>query len=194
MINYIEENFLRAINFTLKAEGIISDDPNDTGGLTVFGIASRWYPDLVKKLKALIDEGKVNEAKEIAIDFYRINYWIKMGCEKLEYPLDICVFNCSVNCGESRAKKLLKESQNWKDYLFKQIEFYVGLESFKYFGKGWINRTINLFNTIKKEESVNEYKIKKERWWMIMGGVIFGLILAIVAYVTGLFDLIKGLF
>jgi len=76
-------NFDKAIKFTLLREGFISNDPNDMGGFTIFGISSRWYPKEVKELKRLIDEGKVEEAKKYAIEFYYKNYWLKAGCNKM---------------------------------------------------------------------------------------------------------------
>ena len=133
------KDFDKAVKFTLKWEGGYSNDPHDSGGETNFGISKRSYPDLdISKLT-------LKQAKEI----YYQNYWLKAGCDELPYPFNICVFNCAVNCGVIRAKGFLNPYNDWKDYLFKQIEYYAKLKGAKYYLKGWVNRTIDLFNLIK---------------------------------------------
>lgn len=154
MINYVEENFQRAIDFTLKAEGVISNDPKDTGGLTVFGISSRWYPDLVKKLIALIDEGRANEAIEIAIDFYRINYWQKSGCDVLTRDccpnLALVLFDTAVNCGVSRAKSFMSDDGNWICYLMKRVVYNTTCETEETHLRGWTKRIARLYKYVKE--------------------------------------------
>ena len=135
-----KNDFKRALKFVLKWEGKDSDGPNDPGGITRYGISQNAHPYLnVKDLT-------LKEAKEI----YFKNYWLKANCDKISFPMNICIFNCAVNCGVSRAKKFMVSSLGWQDYLFKQIEFYAGLKNFKYFGRGWIRRTISLYKEIKK--------------------------------------------
>ena len=146
-------NYSKAIKFTLLAEGIISDDPEDTGGLTIFGISSRWYPKLVKELHNLILEGKTKVARELAIEFYRTEYWIKAGCHILSNngrkQLAICVFDTAVNCGVSRAKSLLSESYDWVYYLMQRVVFNTTCETEKAHLRGWTHRISRLYKYIK---------------------------------------------
>ena len=132
-----------ALKFVLKCEGGLTENKNDPGCLTKYGISQKSYPYLdIKNLT-------LKKAKQI----YYENYWLKADCDKMSFPMNFCIFNCAVNCGVRRAKKISIASLGWKEFLFKQIEFYVGLKNFKYFGRGWINRTIDLFNEIKKIET-----------------------------------------
>jgi len=147
------KDFDKAVKFTLLREGLISNEPDDPGKLTIFGISSRYYPKEVEHLKKLINEGKIEEAKQYAIDFYYKEFWLKSGCDELPFPFDICVFDTAVNCGRSRAKKCFNVYSDWKDYLFKRMEFYASLKSInaKKSLRGWINRVCLLHRFVKKE-------------------------------------------
>ena len=146
-------DFDKAVKFTLLREGFISNDPQDTGKLTIFGISSKWYPAEVAHLKKLINKGKIKEAKQYAIDFYYKEFWLKSGCDELPLPFNIIVFDTAINCGRSRARKCLNVYGDWKDYLFKRTEFYASLKSInaKKNLRGWINRVVLLYKFVKKE-------------------------------------------
>ena len=142
-------DFEKALKFVMKWEGFISDNPYDSGGLTIWGISSRSHPDAVREMKKLIDEGNKAEALKIAQDIYYHNYWLKADCDKLTYPLNIIQFDTAVNCGVSRANKLMIASLSWQEYLLNRIEFYTKLKDAKYFIRGWVNRVIDLYQLIK---------------------------------------------
>jgi len=77
------KDFDKAIKFVLKWEGKYSNDPQDPGGETKYGISKRSYPELdISKLT-------LKQAKEI----YYQNYWLKCGCDSLPYPFNIVVFD-----------------------------------------------------------------------------------------------------
>ena len=135
----MKENFEEAIKFILKWEGGYTNDPNDPGGETNFGISKRSYPH--EDIKNMT----IKRAKEI----YYQNYWLKAECDKLPTPLDVIVFDTAVNCGRSRAKEFMLSSLGWQDYLFRRIEFYAGLKTAKYYLRGWVNRVIDLYHLIK---------------------------------------------
>jgi len=134
----MKKDFDKTIKFVLLREGFISDEPHDPGKLTIFGISSRWYPAEVAHLKKLISEGKIDEAKQYAIDFFYKEFWLKTGCDSLPYPFNLIVFDTAVNCGS---------------YLFKRIEYYASLKSInaKKSLRGWINRVIHLYKLVKKD-------------------------------------------
>ena len=138
----VENDFEIAVEFVLEREGGLSDDPDDPGGLTKYGISQRAYPQLD------IENLTVYDAKEI----YYQDYWLKSGCDKLVPPLDLIVFDTSVHCGVSRARGFLEESSDWRDYLLRRIVFYSKLEIAKYFMRGWTNRVVSLYENIEKEE------------------------------------------
>ena len=139
-------DFNKAVRFTLLVEGFISDDPQDTGKLTIFGISSKWWPEEVKQLKILIDEGKIEEAKERAINFFYREYWIKADCHTMDLPFAMVVFDTAVNSGVSKAKEILKECKDdWKLYLLLRIVFNTYCKSEKTHLRGWTHRIAKLY-------------------------------------------------
>lgn len=148
----MKEIFKKAVEFVLKWEGEISNHPNDPGGLTIYGIASKYYPQEVQKMYELYKQNKKQEAKEIACKIYYENYWKKIGGDNLPFPLDMIVFDTAVNMGVNTALNLLKQSDNdVYRYLFLRVKKYVELaknSKLKVFLQGWLNRVIDLENQI----------------------------------------------
>jgi len=146
------KDFEKALAFVLKWEGGYSNDPNDPGGMTKFGISKRSYPELdISKLT-------LRQAKEI----YYNNYWLKAGCTNMEFPLNIIVFDTAVNMGRSMAKKLLNECfsydakenlgiHSWQDYILLRLYTYSEFKQAKLYFRGWANRVLDLYHFIKEK-------------------------------------------
>ncbi len=137
----MNDNFGLAIGFVFKWEGGYCNHPSDPGGETNYGISKRSYPELDIK----------NMTKAQAREIYKRDYWDKCECDLLVYPLDICVFNCAVNCGRGRAILFQNGAYNWQDYLMRQIAYYASLATAKTFLRGWVNRTLDLWKMIKEQ-------------------------------------------
>jgi len=143
--------FNKAVKFTLLREGFISNDPKDRGKYTIFGISSRWWPEEVKQLKKLIDERKVAEAKERAINFFYREYWIKANCHTMDLPFAMVVFDTAVNSGRSKAKEILNECKDdWKLYLLLRIVFNTHCKSEKTHLRGWTHRIAKLYEYLEE--------------------------------------------
>ena len=97
-------SFEKAFAFSIKWEGgdKITDDPDDPGGLTRFGISKRAHPD--------VDIRNLTEQQAKAI--YLASYYEKAGCDQLPEPLDMVHFDAAVNAGVSRAEGWLHEALN----------------------------------------------------------------------------------
>jgi lysozyme family protein len=135
-------NFKKALKFVLKWEGGYSNDPNDPGGETKYGVSKRSYPELdISKLS-------LKQAEEI----YHQNYWLKAGCDELPYPFNIIVFDTAVNLGRRRALEFLSAYNDWRDYLLRRIEFYTKCKGAKIYIRGWMNRTIDLYRLVRGGE------------------------------------------
>jgi len=96
--------FDQACTFVIGLEGGYVDDPDDPGGETKFGISRRAYPNL----------NIANLSKADAFTIYRRDYWFKAGCEDLPDRLASAVFDCAVNQGVDRAKRLLQKAARVK--------------------------------------------------------------------------------
>lgn len=91
----------KAIEYVLKNEGLYSNDVDDKGKETKFGISKRSYPKLnIKNLS-------VQKAKEI----YKKDFWENQNYKNIKnQDLAIKVFDLAVNVGTSRANKLIQRA------------------------------------------------------------------------------------
>mgnify|MGYP001607228074 CR=1 FL=1 len=99
--------FDQALKFALVWEGgdKITDDPDDAGGLTKYGISKRAHPEL----------DIVNLTEEQAAQIYRDEYWITGGCDSLPSPVNRVHFDACVNHGIRNANKFLQRSAGVAD-------------------------------------------------------------------------------
>jgi lysozyme family protein len=91
-------DFNKAIKFVLENEGGFSNDPNDPGGATKFGISQRSYPDWDIE----------NLTEEDAIEIYRQDFWAPY--QDFEDRLAAKVFDLAVNMGHKRAVQILQRA------------------------------------------------------------------------------------
>jgi lysozyme family protein len=154
--------FEKFIPIIFKNEGILSDNVNDKGGLTKYGISQKAYPNLDIK----------NLTKKQAEAIYKKDYYDKCRIDDIkEELLALHVFDMAVNAGNSRAIKMLQRLLvisadgvigndtithansalfgaafiQARNVYYKQIA--TGRNTV--FLKGWLNRVINTTNYIK---------------------------------------------
>lgn len=146
--------FLRAVAVILEAEGgaTVTDDVDDPGGLTKWGISKRSYPDLDIR----------NLTREQAVDIYHRDFWLPVRADELPQALALAVFDCAVNQGVAVAGKLLQRAcdvpqdgrigpvtvraSRRPDALARftaaRVIRYFGTRNFDKFGFGWITRAV----------------------------------------------------
>lgn len=124
--------FELAIPIVLKHEGIFSDNPNDPGGATKYGVSLRWLKSLGDNdgvLQGDLDwdgDVDINDIKNMtlaqATELYRVQWWDKYryGLIK-DQALATKVFDAAVNMGEVQAHKLLQRAC-WSIDGYGQIE------------------------------------------------------------------------
>lgn len=131
-------DFLTAYNKTLAAEGNLSSNPADRGGMTYKGISRVKHPDwpgwlivdkLISTCFAGIDDGSevslaVNKTTIQALEnndllqnlvkvFYHEKYWITIRGDKLpSQSIADELFDCSVNLGLQAAAEILQRTIN----------------------------------------------------------------------------------
>jgi lysozyme family protein len=91
-------DFAKAIKFVMKNEGGFSDDPQDSGGVTKYGISQKSYPDCDIE----------NLTEEDAIEIYRRDFWLPY--QDFDDRLATKVFDLAVNMGHKRAVQILQRS------------------------------------------------------------------------------------
>jgi len=116
------KTFSNILDYTLKFEGLYSNDPYDFGGETYRGIARRKHPNWPGWI--IIDKEKPFRKFPPQIDlllrpavekFYRIRFWDELyGDEVLETNFEIAqeLFDTAVNMGIHRAIKFLQQALN----------------------------------------------------------------------------------
>ena len=157
-------NFDHAFDLLIAREGNYSNNPNDPGGETKFGISKRAYPQL--DIAALTLDG----AKAI----YKADYWDRVLCPSLPDPLQFQVFDTAVNSGPRQAVVLLQRALGVEDdgvvgqktrdalagtnsttavtirFLAQRLRFMSGLSGWDYFGKGWARRIADNMEEVYK--------------------------------------------
>lgn len=160
-----------AFKLVLQLEGNYSNDPDDHGGATNFGIIQKEY-DRYRGTKDLTQQSVKNITLTEAKEIYYFDYWLKGKCDvidQLDKPnLAIYHFQSVVNFGISGGNQLLQRALGISDdgiigkitigEVNKQTEFNVIFhywreqrnkyrrivsrnETQKKFLNGWFNRT-----------------------------------------------------
>jgi len=140
----MRQNFNHAFEIVIGLEGAPTNDPDDPGGYTIWGLSSRYNPG--------VDE---NTTLDQAKDIYLFKYWVPAGCDTAPFPLDICLFDARVNPqndpslpGGSMQELLNLHPENWQDYLIFRMQRYKRCSKPKYVN-GHINRVLKLHAAIK---------------------------------------------
>ena len=146
-----------AFEIIVGNEGGYSNDPNDPGGATRFGIT-----EAVARAN-----GYEGDMKELPLDkaksIYKAKYWDAISGDNLLWPLSLFVFDAAVNQGNDAAIKLLQKSVGvaqdgilGKGTISKALQSnqtelcglfmadralrYTGTRNFDIYGRGWLKR------------------------------------------------------
>lgn len=104
----MERNFQRCLAFVLAREGgaTFTNDPNDPGGATKYGITlktlSGWHHHTVTAQ----DVSRLSRAEAAAI--FHARYWRATYCGEMPSGLDLLIFDAAANMGPRRSLDLLK--------------------------------------------------------------------------------------
>jgi lysozyme family protein len=105
------DKFYRCLNFVLKWEGGLTDDPDDPGGRTSLGVTQARYNQYRKdKGLPLRDVALMTDAEMREI--YWAYYWQPIKGDEFVYPLALAIFDTGVNMGTVTAIKLLQRAIN----------------------------------------------------------------------------------
>lgn len=131
--------FLKSLMFVLKWEGGYSNDPNDPGGETKYGISKKYNPD--------VDVANLTPSQAARI--YLERYWEPVAADLFPLPYCTILFDTSVLCGPARAVEFLEQSDGkWRSYFQIRRAYHLDkisrnprLERYK---NGWLNRLNDL--------------------------------------------------
>ncbi len=104
--------FLRAAHFTLEREGVFSHLANDSGGATLYGVASNFWPAWYAKIAAAEKVRKGN-GRYVALDFYHTEIWAPMRLDEIDHQwIAAEVFDSATNFGRSWAARFAQHTIN----------------------------------------------------------------------------------
>lgn len=150
------DSFTAAINFVLEQEGGLTNDPNDPGGLTNFGLTRADTPD------------PATLTRDQAVDIYRAKYWGPSKADQMPTPVALMHFDTAVNQGLGAAAELLQTALGVRvdgnigpvtlaaveaanahelltEYAWRRAHRYAGTANFSHFGNDWLRRTFMCF-------------------------------------------------
>lgn len=143
----MRSSFEIGVRLTLDLEGNenYTNDPDDPGGETKYGICKKYHPTVdIKNLT-------LSQAKQIYLE----KYWIPAGCDNAPFPMDITLFDSQVNPqndprlpGGGNQEILLQKPENWQEYMILRMVRYMNNSKPKYV-KGHIFRVLRLCQQIK---------------------------------------------
>lgn len=148
-------DFDRAMAFVFRWEGGLVDDPDDPGGLTNYGISFKYHGYLGR-------DGVKNMTPQKAAAIYRVEYWDRVGGDKLPWPLNLAAFDAAINPGLARALAFLdralksdKGSKEKAQIICNMRRAYYSHLVFKNkkmakYEKGWNNRVKDLERLINQ--------------------------------------------
>jgi lysozyme family protein len=106
----MKQNFDDCLTRVLKDEGGYSNNPNDSGGPTNFGITLTDYR------KYIDPQGTASSVRRMSADdakrIYKTKYWDTLSCDTLPSGVDYSAFDYGVNSGIGRPRKLLQQFAN----------------------------------------------------------------------------------
>lgn len=94
----MSDTFKRCLSIVLEFEGGLSDDKNDRGGLTNFGILNSEYSAWRKKQGLEPRSVEFISPDEVA-QIYLTEYWGPSKADQFAWPLNLVSFDGAVNCG-----------------------------------------------------------------------------------------------
>ena len=154
----MRENFDEAFRLVIGLEGHYSNDPNDPGGETCWGLSARYHPEVT-------EHTTIEYAKKVYLE----QYWIPAGCDNAPFPWDICLFDSAVNpqndpklpyAGNRELMELGPE--NWQEYQCLRMERYMRRSNDRYV-KGHIFRVLKLNESIRSLVREKRLAEAKER-------------------------------
>ena len=115
-------NFERCQQFTLKWEGGLSDDPEDKGGLTKYGISWEYLQDMSRSrpsvLRDILGTSTVtrqlikNLTKEQAGALFKFSFWDPFKLDEMPISVALCAYDMNLNHGSFNAMKIMQRACN----------------------------------------------------------------------------------
>lgn len=104
--------FDKAFDHLMDNEGVLSNDPYDSGGKTIYGIASKKWPADFEKVMHAFEHQSDEAAKIIAKQFYKRVFWDERSAFIPDSSIVFRLFDFGVNAGTLGSNKVFQKSVN----------------------------------------------------------------------------------
>lgn len=167
----MKDNFPECLEHVLKSEGGFSNHKEDPGGMTNLGVTKKVWEEWVGH--PVTEQDMRSLTHEQVAPLYKKRYWDAVRGDDLPTGVDLCVFDCAVNAGVTRAIRFLQQTIGVekdgiigpktleavaetnpvviiRDFCAQREFHYKSLQTFPVFGKGWMARLDRV-----EEDSIN---------------------------------------
>lgn len=129
--------FLAAVTAVIEEEtggdpnGALTNDPNDPGGVTKWGISKRSHPSV----------DVPNLTRDQAIALYKAEYWEPLLPFNLDPKFLRVAFESAINEGMGKTKALLPAAKGQLAWFMRDRAMaYIADKNFAIYGRGWLAR------------------------------------------------------
>jgi len=103
-------NFDLEFEKLIEREGYLSNDPMDSGGETIYGISSRWFPEVVSKLRSMPQAEALKQVRK----FYQQELWEKLNLNEINsQEIAGKIFDMAVNSDPRDAVMNVQKALNF---------------------------------------------------------------------------------
>ena len=147
--------FEKSMEFVFEKEGRFSNDKDDPGGATNYGITLMTLKDVGIDVDGDgdVDVDDIRRlTPEVAMQIYKDKYWNALDAGNIDWPLAVAAFDTAVNCGVGRTKRWLQQTTEKGG----DVNYLLQLRTIHYlniiqknpvlgkYRKGWLNRVNDL--------------------------------------------------
>ena len=158
--------FEKAMEFVFQKEGKLSNDKDDPGGITNYGIILNTLKDAKVDINGdgRVDALDIRElSPDVAVQIYKDKYWNGLNANDLDWTLAVVAFDTAVNVGVGRTNRWVQQTVDRNE----DYKYLLNLRTIHYlniiqknpvlakYKKGWLNRVNDLkkYVDILKEET-----------------------------------------
>ena len=116
------EGFERCMDFVFEHEGVLSDDKNDKGGLTKYGVSMAYLQDLAKRKPSLLMEilGTKDITRRVVREItktqasliFKWTFWTPYQLDELPLATAFMLYDMNVNHGPGNSIRIAQKGCN----------------------------------------------------------------------------------
>jgi len=116
------EGFERCMDFVFEHEGVLSDDKNDKGGLTKYGVSMSYLTNLARSKPSLVREivGTTSITRKVVKELtktqasllFKWSFWEPYKLDEIPLATAFCVYDMNINHGPGNSIRIAQKGCN----------------------------------------------------------------------------------